>query len=102
MAQRHHELVLAGRHDEASVLFGEMFPHLPEELQRTIRDKAVELGLTPEKPDGYTEDGEPVYVVEKIAERLGMTEDEARESVKDFLELTGESGISEEQVYRTQ
>jgi hypothetical protein len=30
------------------------------------------MGLMPEKPDGYSDDGEPLYNMEKQCERLGI------------------------------
>jgi hypothetical protein len=41
--------------------------------------------LIPDQADGYLEDGTPVYQLESIARTLGMTEDEAQESVQAFM-----------------
>lgn len=57
----------------------------PQELKTIMAEKAREIGLMPERPHGYTSEGEACYRLEDIAKRLGMAEDEVQESVKAFL-----------------
>ena len=54
------------------------------ELQTVMTDKAREMGLIPEA-HGYLDDGSPVYRLEAIAEKLGLTEAEAQASVQAFM-----------------
>lgn len=61
-----------GQTEEAALLFGEAMHYAPEDFKRDAHDKAVEMGLIPAVPDGYTPDGEPLYILEKMAERLGI------------------------------
>jgi len=56
----------------------------PAELKTLMADKAREMGLMPEAL-GYLDDGSPVYRLESIAQKLGMTEAEAQESVQAFM-----------------
>jgi hypothetical protein len=41
--------------------------------------------LIPERADGYLEDGSPVFRLEAVAERLGLTEAQAQSSVQAFM-----------------
>lgn len=56
----------------------------PAELKTQMANMAREMGLLPDA-DGYLEDGSPVYRLESIATKLGMTEDEAQTSVQAFM-----------------
>lgn len=56
----------------------------PPALKTTMADKAREMGLIPEA-HGYLADGSPVYRLEAIAEKLGMSAGEAQESVQAFM-----------------
>lgn len=53
----------------------EMIRLAPPELQKEIRDIAMEMGLLPDNVY-YTEAGEAVYKLQEIAELNGMTEEE--------------------------
>ena len=56
----------------------------PTELKTLMADKAREMGLMPEA-HGYLADGSPVYRLEAIAEKLGVSADEAQASVQAFM-----------------
>lgn len=56
----------------------------PSELKTLMADKAREMGLMPD-PDGYLDDGSPVYRLESVARKLGLSESEAQESVQAFM-----------------
>ena len=58
--------------EQASDLFNEAYGYAPEVFKKALHDEAIELGLMPEQPDGYTDDGEPLYFMEKQCERLGI------------------------------
>ncbi len=57
---------------EANDLLCEAMQYAPDNLKKMMYEKALELGLVPEKPDGYSDDGEPLYIFEKQCERLGI------------------------------
>ena len=65
----------------------------PPELQQVMRlasDAATKSCFPELEPERYTEDGEPCYDIEKIAEALGMTREEALEKM---AEMEDEHGI---------
>lgn len=64
------------RTDEARHLFGEMMAYAPPEYHQAAHDLAVEMGLIPAQPDGYSDDGEPLYDMEAMCERLGVNPDD--------------------------
>jgi hypothetical protein len=66
-----HEAGLAET-TEASDLFCEAMQYAPDSIKEMAHKTAVEMGLMPEKPDGYSDDGEPLYFMEKQCERLGI------------------------------
>ncbi len=55
----------------------------PEELKMEMRKMMREMGLMPEA-DGYLEDGSPVFRLESVAARLGMSEAEAQEKMHEM------------------
>jgi hypothetical protein len=71
---KYAELREAGldRTEEASILFEEMMRYAPPEYQQIAHEMIVEAGLMPEKPDCYSDDGEPLYDLAGIAKRLGV------------------------------
>lgn len=74
----------------------------PPEFLETMHAEAVRLGLIPEKPDGYTDEGEPVYRLEEIARRAGLSVEEAEASIIEFSAVTGAQEVDLSQVHRTQ
>jgi hypothetical protein len=56
----------------------------PDELKTLMADKAREMGLMPEA-HGYLDDGSPVYRLESIAEKMGVSADEVQDSVQAFM-----------------
>lgn len=83
---RHHAMsaTLGKDHPLTQRAFTLVMELAPAELKTLMTEKARELGLIPEA-HGYLADGSPVYRLEAIAERLGMTEAEAQESVQAFM-----------------
>jgi hypothetical protein len=73
-----HEAGLAET-PEANDLLCEALQYAPDDFKKKIHGIAVELGLMPEKPDGYSDDGEPLYIFEKQCERLGIDPDDLPE-----------------------
>lgn len=64
----------------------------PDSLKDFMAEQAKELGLMPE-PDGYTEDGEPVFTLESIAAKMGMSMEEAQAAAEIMLADCGELGL---------
>ena len=93
LAELYEKLEASGQHEEAAHIFAQMLPLMPPELQDRIHNKAVELGLMPEKPHGYTDDGERMYRLEDIAQRAGLTLEEAEESIARFNRLPPQFGV---------
>ena len=75
------ELHEAGLDDtpEASDLLCEAMQYAPDSFKEMAHNTAVELGLMPEKPDGYSDDGEPLYNMEALCDRLGVDPDDVPE-----------------------
>lgn len=65
----------------------------PPSLNAFMADKARELDLVPEA-DGYLDDGQPVYSLEAIAAKLGMSMEEAHEAVQAMLADSEAQGLS--------
>lgn len=88
---------------EAAALMVEMMQYLPQEVQEQMHNMAVEMGLMPEKPSGYLEDGTPVFNVEQIAENLGMNVKEAIAHTERMNQVTaGKYAIDPSKVHRVQ
>lgn len=65
----------------------------PPELQEIVRQAssvATNSSFPLLKPEHYTESGDPCYDIEKVAEALGVTRQEA---VKKLAEMENEQGI---------
>ncbi|KOR33429.1 hypothetical protein TI05_01065 [Achromatium sp. WMS3] len=94
---KYAELTDQGKGDteEAMHLFHEALQYAPREFLDDIGNKAKEMGLLPDKPDGYTPDGQPLYNLEAMKKRLGIDEDEP---IPDFILKDSYKG----QVHRTQ
>ena len=61
----------------------------PRTLLDTMQAKAKELGLMPE-PDGYLDNGQPLYSLEAIARQNGMTVEEVQAGIEEMLETCGD------------
>ena len=83
LLDQYQQLVDQGldRTDEANNLFGEMMRYAPPEYQKVAHDMAVQMGLMPEKPDGYSDDGEPLYNLDAMRERLGVNPDDVPDHI---------------------
>jgi uncharacterized protein (DUF1800 family) len=69
---------------EAADAFQRMYDAAPESFRQEMHDMAVEMGLMPSVPDGYTDDGEPVYALEGLANRLGIDHEEAKRAAEEL------------------
>jgi hypothetical protein len=64
-------------HPETGKALAQAMEIAPEGLKQRMHDMAVEMDLIPAIPDGYTDDGQPVYRLDGIADRLGISLEEA-------------------------
>lgn len=69
---------------EGAQAFRRMYDAAPESFRKEMQDMAVQMGLMPKVPDGYTDDGKPVYRLEGLAKRLGISEEEARRAAREL------------------
>lgn len=87
--QQYKSLVDAGQQhtEKARHLFGEMMRYAPPEYQRAAHEIAVAEGLLPAVPDGYSDAGEPLYRMNTMLERLGLTEDDIPDDMRQHLHV---------------
>lgn len=78
---------------EGRMLFGELILHAPPEYKRIIDEVAKELELMPDCPHGYDDDGNPLYSLEQIAERLGVASEDVENSIREFTETRERMGL---------
>lgn len=71
-----------GHTQEGAEAFQRVYDLAPESFRQEMHDMAVQMGLRPPKPDGYTEDGQPIYSLEGIAKRLGISMEEAKQAAQ--------------------
>lgn len=69
---------------EAAEALQRMYDAAPESFRQEMHDMAVQMGLMPSVPDGYTDDGEPVYSLEGLANRLGLSPEEAQRAAEEL------------------
>lgn len=83
--RKYKELFEAGKEltPEGADAFNRMYETAPESFRQEMHSMAVEMGLLPDTPDGYSDSGEPVYQLAGIAKRLGVTEAEVRKVAKE-------------------
>ncbi|MBK1640690.1 hypothetical protein CKO12_02100 [Chromatium okenii] len=91
-----------GGSPEASRAFARMLETAPQSFLDMMHNKVVEMGLMPEQPDGYTAAGEPVYRLDAVATRLGMSEQEAEESLREFQDETGAQFLKDDEIHSVQ
>ncbi|QBQ54975.1 hypothetical protein [Nitrosococcus wardiae] len=83
---------LGDDHPEAMWAMWRVMELAPQELQDSMMAKAKAVGLIPEKPDGYF-DNKPVYRLENIAKRLGMTPQEAEVAIYQMIAERQAAGL---------
>lgn len=93
--ETHQELMdrLGVDHPETRRAMLMVMHHAPQSFLDVLSKGMEEFGL---KPDtyGYSEDGKPVFRLEDIAEKLGVSEAEARSHLDDMMEEMADLGIS--------
>jgi hypothetical protein len=89
LMREYGELRDSGRDDteEARLLFIEMMECAPDECLDTAHEIAVDMGLMPEKPDGYSDDGQALYSLDGIAKRIGVDVADIDERFKELAHV---------------
>lgn len=72
----------------------------PEWFVDQMMGDAREMGLLPETPHGYTDDGQGMYSLEQLAARAGVPADEAEAKLAEFLAMRDELGLSNDGIVR--
>lgn len=80
---------LGNDHPQVKRLMQRAMSLAPRTLLDTMQAKAKELGLMPE-PDGYLDNGQPLYSLEAIARQNGMTVEEVQAGIEEMLETCGD------------
>ncbi|MBV5309577.1 hypothetical protein [Chromatium okenii] len=103
-SNEYSELVAQGLGESpaAARAFARMMENAPQSFMDVAHDVAMEMGLMPEKPDAYTANGEPVYLLESIATRLGISKEEAEKSLHEFEDATGKQFLNTGDVHSVQ
>lgn len=78
---------------DADRLLFRVIDHAPAELLQQMFSKALEIGLIP-SPSGCLADGSPIFSLEEMARHNKISEDEANNLVKQFLEEREQAGLS--------
>lgn len=89
----HLKDTLGIEHPETRKALAQAMEIAPEDLKQRMHDMAVEMGLMPPTPDGYTDDGHAVYSLDGIAARLGISIEDAEEAANAMLADRAEQGL---------
>lgn len=79
-------------HEITKDAFTVLFSLAPEEYVDEAYKIAVEMDLLPEA-EGYLEDGSPMYKLDDIAAKIGITIEEAEQSMNEMLAVRVEAGL---------
>ena len=71
--------------------------YTPEHIKEEMHQKAKELNLLP-PPSGYTDDGEPMYHLEDIANHFGISFEEAEKHLLTMMDNRQQVGLSNDGV----
>lgn len=78
---------------EGRMLFTEAMIHAPEQFKRMIDEEAKKFGLIPDQPHGYDDAGNPLYSLDQLADRLGITHDEFETHAREFAATRENMGL---------
>jgi hypothetical protein len=81
----HLKDTLGIEHPETGRALAHAMELAPESFKRDVHGMAVEMGLMPATPDGYTDDGQAVYTLEGFAARMGISIEEAQEAAAEMV-----------------
>lgn len=71
--------------------------YTPEHIKAEMYQKAKELNLLP-PVSGYTDDGEPMYRLDDIAQHLGMSLEDAEQHLLQMMDNRQKVGLSNDGV----
>jgi hypothetical protein len=71
--------------------------YTPEHIKKEMHQKAKELNLLP-RPSGYTDNGEPMYQLEDIANHFGISFEEAEQSLLTMMSNLQQVGLSNDSI----
>lgn len=83
-------------HPETGRALAQAMEIAPEGLKQRMRDMAVEMGLMPATPNGYTNDGQAVYSLEGFASRMGISLAEAQQAATEVMAEGAAMGLPTE------
>lgn len=86
---------------EGIALFSEIMIHAPESFKDIASAMAKEMGLMPEQPYGYDDNGQPVYSMEQVATQVGITLQEAEDHAKKLMEARERMGLPPVKMFST-
>ena len=91
---RHQHLVetLGVDHPDANRELLAVMELAPEPVKAMMRAKARELDLIPEA-HGYLDDGTPMFRLEDVPEKFGLSLEEAEESIHEFMSVRESMGL---------
>ena len=92
--QKHLHLVetLGEDHPDTMTAMMLAMEYAPQALKDEIHAEALKLDLIPQA-DGYLENGEPVYRLEDVAAKLGVSHDEARSTLNRLMTERSAAGL---------
>lgn len=92
----HLKDTLGIEHPETGRALAHSMELAPESFKQNVHDMAVEMGLMPATPDGYTDGGRPVYTLEGLAARMGISIEEAQEAAAEMVAARAARGLPTE------
>lgn len=88
----HLEKTLGGDHDISRAAFIVLFSLAPDEYVEEAHKIAVDMDLLPDA-HGYLADGSPMYRLDDIAAKHGITIEEAEQSMREMLAAKAAAGL---------
>ena len=84
--------------EQARDAFTQAMLKAPDWFKDEVGEMAEEMGLMPAKPSGYSDQGEPLYTLEDLAQTLGISYEEAEAQTHKLLEQRRAAGLSNDGV----
>lgn len=96
-AMRQYECIAAAHgedSEQARDAFLQAMLKAPSWLQDEANAIAEKIGLLPEQPSGYSDEGEPLYTLEDLAKTLGISYEEAEAQLHKLIAQREVAGLS--------
>jgi hypothetical protein len=95
-AMRQYERI-AAQHGEDSKqainAFTQAMLKAPDWFRDEAHDMAEQMGLIPDQPSGYSDDGQALYSLQDIATHMGISLDEAEQHLHGLMEQRKAAGL---------